>query len=200
MLKLAGILVLLLGVLGELYSWNEGKRRRIKQLECYEAFLKHAIYGLETEKIHMQELLYQAIASRKETVDHANMAHTKTFHRDNELHDNTVEYDSVLALVLEDVLEQMRNHTYPSGAVLWREVWNSHRGEWNVDGANWTLILDTGKAFYGNNLKENLEYLRTLQGLLKEGIREEKNKWKEKQKVLTPVGILGGIMIVIILL
>lgn len=184
MLKLLGILILLSGVLGELYSWNERKKRRIKQLECYEAFLKHAIYALETEKIHMQELLYQAIASRKALVGS----------------ENTVEYERILALVLEDVLQHMRGHTYPSGVILWKEVWNSHREEWNVDASNWTLILDTGNAFYGNHLKENLEYLRTLQELLKEGIQEEKNKWKEKQKVFTPVGILGGIMIVIILL
>lgn len=196
MLKLIGILILLSGVLGELYSWNERKRTRIVQLECYEAFLKHAVYALETEKIHMEELLYQAITSRKGCAGDD----TKKFDRDEAACGTKRESERILTMVLEDVLDEMREHTYPSGAILWKEVWNAHRAEWIVDEENWALVLDTGNAFYGNNLRENLEYLRTLQSLLKEGIQEEKNKWKEKQKVLTPVGILGGIMIVIILL
>lgn len=171
MLKLFGICVIFGGILGGIASWNEDRRRKICDMVLVEQFVSHAVYRLETEKVYVAELLEVTGAKS----------------------------DRLRGTFL-DIVAKMQKNDCPYGEQIWTEGWRKHRMEWNFSEQFLFLVIECQKGLFGDNLKENIDILKHIREQMQIQIQEEKAQWREKQKVFTPVGILGGIMIVIILL
>ena len=171
MLKLVGICVIFGGILGGIVSWNENRRMKIGDMVLLEQFVSHAVYRLETEKVYVAELL-----------------------------EVTGEISDRLRDTFQDIVAKMQKNDCPFGERIWTEVWRKHRGEWNFSEQFLFLVTECAKGLFGDNLRENIDVLKHIREQMQIQIQEEKVQWREKQKVFTPVGILGGIMIVIILL
>lgn len=171
MLKLLGIGVIFGGIFGGIRSWNESRKTKISDMILVEQFVSHAIYRLETEKVYISELL-----------------------------EITGAQNDKLGRIFENIVLRMQKYDCPSGEQIWVEAWMCSRKEWNFPEQFLFLVTECAKGMFGDNLRENIEVLNHIREQMKRQIREEKMQWKEKQKVFTPVGILGGIMIVIILL
>jgi hypothetical protein len=108
--------------------------------------------------------------------------------------------DALLGDMLQELAGILNDHASPSGEHAWKKVCASRKKEWDVGEAAWEILTACGKALFGNNLAENLKHLQALERKMEEQITQEERIFAEKRKILTPVGLLGGVMLIVILL
>lgn len=113
------------------------------------------------------------------------------------------DYEGEDACVMEFVRElavRLRENRYPKGELAWQEVLKEQREKWDFSKETFDILLKSGSAFFGQSQQENLELFRLYTTLLMECKEKEKCEFAEKRKIWIPVGALGGIMVVIILI
>lgn len=171
MLKGIGAVAILLAACGFLFSWQESVKLRITHLRALCSFYHRAHYAFEAEKMHCIDFF--ATCSVK---------------------------DMVFRETLEILCELLDTYAYPTGEEAWEAAFLSRRMEWGLASEEWELVINSGKAFFGKNLIENLEQMDGYREQLLEYLALEEKNFREKKKVFTPVGLLGGIMLIIILI
>jgi stage III sporulation protein AB len=159
------------GAAGMLGFWNGKQKNRIRRMKAFLSFLSRTYYAMGTE--HVQMIAYLCAYGGK---------------------------DALLGDMLRELAGVLTDHTSPSGEQAWEAVCAGRKKEWDVSEAAWEILNACGKALFGNNLAENLKYLQALERKMEEQIAQEERIFAEKRKILTPVGLLGGIMLIVILL
>ncbi len=171
MLKGIGAVAILLAVCGILFSWQESVRLRIVRLRALCSFYHRAHYAFETEKMRCIDFF---------------------------------ESCSVPDLVFRETLLQLagllESFAYPTGEEAWEAAFSARRREWGLSPEEWELALMSGKAFFGKNLRENIARLDGYRSRMLEYLELEEKNFREKKKVFTPAGLLGGLMLIIILI
>jgi hypothetical protein len=90
----------------------------------------------------------------------------------------------------------LEERTYPTGELAWQEA--VKRTPWHLKTEALSLLTQSGGAFFGRNLSDNLQKLSRYEALMEELSRLEKQDFAEKNRVWTPVGLLLGILLVVI--
>lgn len=174
--KIVGLLLVLGGVTGYLYSWICMQRKKERQLEEFIVFLQKSIFAMETEKVRVIEYFgnYESMKQIR----------GKT--------------ESVLGKTLQEIAKRLATNTYPNGQFVWEEVLKEEKQNWALDGETFGVVLAAGAGFFGRSCQENICF---LQKSIKE-LEMRKMKIKEKdvqeRKVWVPVGMLGTVMLLII--
>lgn len=171
MLKLIGVALVMASACGMLFSWEAGERARIGRMKELQRFLGRTYYAMQTE--HVRIIAYaQQYRSRDEALE------------------NT----------LRRLAKLLMENTYATGELAWNAACGAERKNWGFGEEAWELLLSCGTALFGRNLEENLYALSGMNKRIEKWIEEESCAFAEKRKVLAPVGLLGGVMLIVILL
>lgn len=171
MLKVIGIFVILIGTIGAIYSWKESQHMQIRHLKELCRFFQRARYRFEAEKLACVDFF-------------------STYQTD----------DEALNKMLKSLVFFLNSHQYPTGEAAWDEAFTKNRDLWGLSKEATEIVLSSGKAFFGKNLAENIEQMGIYEKQLSDYLSLQRKIFQEKNKVFTPVGFLGGIMLVIILI
>lgn len=171
MLKIAGIILILSGTAGGIFSWISEEKKCVSALYEWRQFYIRAYYAMEMEHMQIVDFLKEYPAKIPAMQEWLKVL--------------------VNALLL---------NTYASGeeAFLWsleqtRELWNMQKECWEV-------ITRSSKGLFGMNLEENLTHLRSAREAVEECIQEQKLAYMKKRKLVIPVTMFGAVMIIICLL
>ena len=159
------------GFSGYIHEWIHRNISREKRMAELLAFLRKAVYALE--ETHTPWIRFFE------------------------------EYESKDICVFESVQEvgrRLKENRYPKGELAWREVMIERRVGWDFSGEAFELLCYVGEAFFGKSQKENLELLNLYIKLIFQCKEKEHMEFAEKKKLWIPVGALGGVMIIIILI
>ena len=179
MWKLLGILLVLSGAAGVLYSWCCEQKEKQKRFESMLFFLRKSVYVMQREKIKVAELLLKYIEQNKSE------------QRNKE---------KVLVSTLEEILKRLSTNTYPSGQMVWEEVFRENEKSWNLDPEIFQMIVQAGNGFFGRSREENVNFLEKSIKELEEQQVKLKQKNAQERKVWVPVGMLGTMMVIILFL
>ena len=169
--KVIGMICVLGGIASFLYSWVLEQKKRHGRLEELIMFLKKSIFAMEEEKVRIIEY-FEGYKSR----------------------------DAVLEDTLKEIAKRLRRNVYPDGQVVWEEVFWEKKADWNYEEETFGMILAAGNGFFGRKRSENLCFLRKSIKQLEMQRDKSKEKDAQERKVWIPVGMLGGIMLMIILI
>lgn len=169
--KEIGMIGLFGGILFFLYNWVMEQKMVHRRLDELIIFLQKSVFAMEEEKVHIIDY-FAGYRSR----------------------------DTVLEETLQEIACRLKQNIYPNGQMVWEEVFMEKRNKWNCDEEIFSVILAVGNGFFGKKRNENLCFLKkSLQQL--ETLRDrQKEKDTQERKVWIPVGMLGGIMLMIILI
>lgn len=169
--KGVGLAGLFLGIIIFLYDWVMGQKIRRSRLEELIVFLQKSIFSMEEEKIRM--------------IDHFEGYQSR---------------DEVLVETLGEIASRLKKHIYPNGQMVWEEVFREKKEQWNYEEETFYIILAMGNGFFGNKRSENLCFLKKSLKQLEMQRDRQKDKDAQERKVWIPVGMLGGIMLMIVLI
>ena len=170
-LKLIGILLLGIGILGQVYEWITRQKTRQRKLREMEIFFQKAIYAMEEEKVRWIVFF-----------------------------ENYESKEPLIMETLQEIALRLRENRYAKGEDAWEAVFIEKKKQWDCSEASFHLLIQAGHAFFGKSRKENSCFLQSYLKQLKESQIQEKQKFQEEKKVWIPVSMLGGCMVVIILL
>lgn len=168
--KLLGILLILGGCAGMLVGWYETqKKKQALMRECIRLFSQWH-YALEREHLRLYDFLEEYDARQPEVKN--------------------------LLIGLKALLEK---NCYPSGILAWQKVLGEKRREFPWDDEAWNVLMDAGDAFFGANSQESLRCVDACRRRMEEMLALEYQNMKRKWKMYMPVGMLGGVILIILL-
>lgn len=170
-MKLIGITIIAIGIAGMIHDWLLRHQNRRKRMEELLSFFRKAVYAMEELKVHWITYF--------EEYEGADICLNKS---------------------VWETAQRLKQNCYAKGELAWQEVMKEKKADWDFSKEAFLLLLSSGTAFFGKSQKENLEFLRLYIKLLDEQNKKECLEFAEKKKVWIPIGTLGGIMLVIILL
>lgn len=175
MLKLTGAVVVLLACAGFLHSWQSSWKSRIWELEQLCRLYRSARHAMEEERIHIPDFVrrYRCQECPKESATNAMLEYLESF---------------------------LKEHSYSTGEEAFRQACLQTREAWYLSGEEWEALLHSGGSFFGRNLAENAQGLLLCEEKMKAFCQRAGQEYREKNKVWTPVGMLLGVMIVVVLL
>lgn len=167
--KIIGMGLVLAGIAGMLYSWVTMQKQRVRRMEICIAFLQKTIFAMKEENIKIIRYL-ESYESR----------------------------ESVLDATLQEVASRLRQNVYPDAVLVWQEVMHEKKDVWNVNDDVFEVLLEIGQGLFGRTLEQNICFLeKSLKRLEKLNGHVRETDAKER-KVWIPVGMLGGIMLILI--
>lgn len=169
--KLIGMLLILFGCAGMLYHWYERQRRRQRTIAAFFHLFTSWEYCLMCQKVRLKDFLAQYTGREPQ-----------------------------IQVFLAGLLEAVETCRYPSGDELWRQALGSGQVMLDLDAELLELLLPAGEAFFGTNQRENIQCAHASGERLRERLAQERAQFSQKQKVYLPVGMLGGVLLVIFLL
>ena len=107
--------------------------------------------------------------------------------------------DECLAVILREIGERLMKKDAKSGEIIWKEVFESYKGELGLKTEEEELIEEAGRGFFGKSVEENQKVLSLYQDRLDFLIEVERKERKEKQKVCQTVCIMSGLVLIILL-
>lgn len=164
-----GIVLLFGGIAGCVYSWMESQQEREKRLDEVLMFLQKSVFAMENERVRII-----------------------TYFREYR------SKDKVLNDSLQEVANRLSMCMYPSGDVVWNEVFGEKKGEWDFTEECFQIVQKAGVGFFGTKREENISFLKKSIQELEIQRTKEKEKNIQERKVWVPVSVLGGIMLMII--
>lgn len=167
--NVVGISLLFGGITGFVYSWLESRREREKRLDEVLLFLQKCVFAMESEKIRI-------------------ITYFKEYRSK----------DKVLNSSLYEVANRLSMCMYPTGIEVWRDVLWEKKREWDFTEESFQILQKAGEGFFGTKREENITFLKKSICELEMQRTKEKEKNVQERKVLVPVSVLGGIMLMII--
>lgn len=164
-----GAIFLLWGIGGYLYQWILRQRDRERRREEFVLFLQKSYFSIETEKVKI--------------LDYFSC------------------YESECAILMEtlkEIARRLEQNIYPEGYLVWKAVFLERKKEWDMKKETFEVMLSAGAGFFGRNRRENLCFLQKNIDKLMDLKEKEKCKEEQERKVWIPVGMLGGIMVILL--
>ena len=106
--------------------------------------------------------------------------------------------DSRITESLQEISKRLSKNIYPNPQWVWEEVLKEK--EWNLDQETFSIILKSGRGFFGRNREENISFLKKQLEELEKQQMKNKEKDAKERRVWVPVGMLSGVMLVILFL
>ncbi len=170
-MKIVGIIIMVIGIVGFIHDWILRHITRRKRMEEFLFFFRKAVYAME--ETHTPWIMFF------EKYEGRDACVTESVH---------------------EVADRLKENRYPKGELAWQDVMTERRDTFDFSKDTFELLYHSGNAFFGKSQKENLELLRLYIKLLSDCKERESKEFAERKKVWIPVGTLGGIMVIIILI
>lgn len=172
MCKVIGMAVILAGTGGFLFSYLSARIRRIDNMKKLYGFFVHTGFELQNNCVDM-EIYLRDCAERDE--------------------------ESPLGRTCRATAEYLKNFSFSDGAGAWRHACACNRKQWELEPEGERILYQFGEAVFGRYCEENLKKLDNLEGELRRCIEGEVKQFRQNRKVLTPVTLLGGVLLCILL-
>ena len=170
-MKIMGILCIAIGIAGYSFDWISRHITRRKRMEEILIFLRKAAYAME--ETHTPWIRFF------EEYQSGDLCVTESIH---------------------EVARRLKENCYPRGELAWRDVVTEKEKTYDLSKEAFELLFHSGDAFFGKSQKENLELLNLYKKEFYECKERERMEFAEKKRVWIPVGALGGVMIIIVLI
>ena len=171
MLSAIGCLGIMLGTFGGLWAWEEQQCAKRNYLqEMYQMFRKGK-YALVGQQMRCIEF-FQEYPSEREEIEAS----------------------------CKQIARKLINHEVASGELAWKKVWEEGMQPYHFSREEREVVLLSGAAFFGKNLKETEELFDIYQMQYERLVMQSRQLHKEQRKVVLPVGMLSGIMLIILLI
>lgn len=169
MLSAIGCIGIMLGTVGGLYAWEEQQCEKRRYLqELYQMFRKGK---------------YELAGQQMRCIDFFD--HYHSMKRDVEE-------------VCRRISQMLLDHEVTSGEEAWKQIWEEKLRLYHFSREEREIVCMSGAAFFGKNLKETEELFTIYQAQYERLIAQNRQLHKEQRKVVLPVGMLGGIMLIIL--
>lgn len=167
------------GVAGVLNSWITEQKKHQKILDEFIRFFEKSISTMEKERVkvvtHFEKYVSQMLGDI-----------------------NTEK--NLLSQVLSEIAARLSTNTYPNGQVVWEEVFQEVKQTVAFDKETYAILLQAGNGFFGQSREENIRFLQKSIRELEEQQKKCREKNAQERRVWVPVGMLGAVMLVIILI
>jgi hypothetical protein len=100
---------------------------------------------------------------------------------------------------LEEVSRLLRQNLYPSGREVWRHVMGERRKKLSLSGEAHEILLKAGDAFFCGSSGESLHTMEICRERMEECLARERGELAGKRRVYIPMGMLGGVVLIILL-
>lgn len=169
MLNTFGCLGIIFGTVGVLLAWEEQQCMKRRYLqEMYQMFRKGK-YALVGQQMRCTEFF-------------------------KEYHSSVKEIEQACKSICKKLLE----HEVSSGEQAWKAVWEEMMLPYHFSKEEREVVRMSGAAFFGKNLKETEELFTIYQKQYEYLVNQRKEVYREKRRVVLPVGMLSGIMLIIL--
>lgn len=168
--KIIGMFGILAGIAYLLYLWILEQKRKHRRMEELIVFLQKSIFAMEEERIYVIEYFK-----------------------------NYVSREKILEESLHEIAEDLEKKVYPDGRMVWENVFFRKKQEWGLDADTFEIVTGMGKGFFGRSRGENVCFMQRDLLKLEEQLGKRRETDAKERKVWIPVGMLGGIMLMIIL-
>lgn len=168
--KIIGMLGILAGIAYLLYLWILEQKSKHRRMEELIVFLQRSIFAMEEERIYI--------------IDYFK---------------NYVSREKILEESLHEIAEDLEKNVYPDGRMVWENVFLRKKQEWGLDAYTYEIVTGMGKGFFGRCRGENVCFMQRDLLKLEEQLGKRRETDAKERKVWIPVGMLGGIMLMIIL-
>lgn len=162
---------MIFGFCGAIKEWIQKNVNRDKRMEDILSFLRKAVYAMEETHTPWIRFFEEYASGDQEVTD-----------------------------AIHEVGFRLKENRYPKGELAWQDVMTEKREVLDLSMEAFELVYRLGEAFFGKSQKENLELLNLYMKLLSQCKEKERIAFAEKKKLWIPVGALGGVMIIIILI
>ena len=176
-MKFIGVLFMLSGTAGILYSWVQEQKEKQMHLEHFLLFFQKSLYVMQNEKIKVADYFRRYIEQENGQLG-----------------------DDLLKMVLIETVNRLSTNTYPNGQMVWKEVLQEEMPELKSDHEAFRIVVQAGNGFFGRSREENINFLNRSIKELEKQKEEIKEKDARERKVWIPVGMLGMVMLVILFL
>jgi stage III sporulation protein AB len=167
---LLGSLLILAGCAGGILRWQESEKRKQAMMEeCIRLFVQWD-YGLRREHIRLYSFFGQYESENPE-----------------------------LAEFLEEVCSRLRQNRYPSGRQVWQSVLKEKQKNLSLKGEAYEIFLQAGNAFFCESSQESLHTMRICRERMEQQLAAMRGELARKRQVYIPVGMLGGVVLIILL-
>lgn len=175
--KIVGIVLVLGGTTGCLYSWICRQKEKHKRIEEFIVFLQKSIFAMEAEKVKVIDYFEKYVSMDSRMIDNG---------------------DQVLEKSLREIAKRLATNTYPKGQDAWEEVLKEEEANFDFDKETFEMVLHAGNGFFGRSREENICFLQKSLREMEHQQAKIKEKNAQERKVWVPVGMLGAVMLVIL--
>lgn len=92
----------------------------------------------------------------------------------------------------------LREHKFSRGEIAWIEAIKLNMGDMGLNREEKEVIFRSGCCFFGKNVYEMEKMFEYYQNQLLLCIKQERENFTEKNKMVIPLGVLGGLMVIIV--
>lgn len=169
--RIIGMVCILMGCAGALLNWYERKKRQQAFMgECIRLFSRWQ-YALLKEHMRLYDFIESYDGRWKEMDD-----------------------------LMQELERRLQQNCYPSGIVAWQQLLQEKRHILPLGEESFHIFSDAGDAFFGNSREEVLRCTEACRLRMEEALAAEKKETVRRWKVYMPVGMLGGVMLIILLI
>jgi stage III sporulation protein AB len=104
-----------------------------------------------------------------------------------------------MAEVLAEVAERLAQNRYPSGREVWRSVLFEKRKKLLMKGEAYEILQQAGDAFFCGGSGESLHTIRICRERMERHLADTRRELSRKRQIYIPMGMLGGVVLIILL-
>lgn len=108
--------------------------------------------------------------------------------------------ESEITPFLRILWERIDNKLDDMGQVSWKYAIEEFHGQIYISNLQWYWLCRLGEGWFGDSRVSNAEFLRKSCGILSEIKSSYEEQEKQRMKMLLPVGMLAGCIVVILLI
>jgi hypothetical protein len=150
--------------------WLEGERRRLAMMEeCIRLFAQWD-FALRSGHIRLYQFLEQYESGQPE-------------------------FEKALA----EVSRLLRQNCYSSGREVWLCVMGERRKKLSLSGEAYEIFLKAGDAFFCGSSGESLHTMASCRERMEACLTKARGELAGKRRVYIPMGMLGGVVLIILL-
>lgn len=171
MLKLSGAIMIMLGIIGILNVWEEHQKIRRRHLWGIYHLLVKGENALVKERIKCSDFLGHVTGN-----------------------------EPLICEACRIIEHELKLHNVRTGEIAWNNVWQGYQRKLMLSQEEENFLYSSGRAFFGKNVEEIEQLFELYKQQCLRLIEGQKREYLEKRKVMIPVGILGGIVLIILLI
>ncbi len=168
--RLLGIGLILLGCAGALLGWMEEERKKQEMMQECIRFFAHWQYALKSAQMRLYDFFEQYEPGQE-----------------------------VFADCLAEVTELLRKNCYATGQEVWKYVMINHKKQLLMGGESFRILLESADSFFSDSSMEGLRCIGVCMERMEKCLAFSREEYFRKRRVYTPLGMMGGVVLIILL-